>query len=274
MDMNSVVEQLKAWALQFGPGFLLAIVTLVVGLWAIKFVTNIFSKGMEKSKVEISLQKFLVSLISVLLKVLLLISVASMIGIETTSFIAILGAAGLAVGLALQGSLANFAGGVLVLLFKPYKVGDFINAQGVTGTVTEIQVFNTVLKTPDNKTIIVPNGAISNGVITNFSTETTRRVDMTFGIGYSDDIRKAKDILKKLIGNDERILKDPEPLVVVSELADSSVNFTVRVWCNAADYWGIYFDMQEKVKLTFDKENISIPFPQQDVHVVHYEKQS
>lgn len=190
-----------------------------------------------------------------------------MVGIETTSFIAILAAAGLAIGLALQGSLTNFAGGVLILMFRPYKVGDFVDAQGVTGTVDEIQIFNTVIKTGDNKRIIVPNGAISNGIITNFSAEATRRVDFIFGIGYDDDIAQAKSTLKRIFAEDDRVFTDPEPLVVVSELADSSVNFTCRVWVNAADYWGVFFDTTEKVKLVFDKENISIPYPQSDVHI-------
>ena len=190
-----------------------------------------------------------------------------MVGIATTSFIALLGAAGLAIGLALQGSLANFASGVLILIFKPYKINDFIEAAGIKGTVHEIQVFNTVLKTPDNKTIIIPNSQVSAGTITNYSTEATRRVDMTFGIGYSDDIDKAKSVLSKLLKEDSRVLDNPEIMIVVSELADSSVNFSVRGWVKAADYWGVYFDMHEKVKKTFDKENISIPFPQTDVHL-------
>lgn len=249
------------------PQLVLAIITLIIGLWIIKLIVKGLVRMMERRKVDPSLQGFLSSLVRILLKVLLVISIASMIGIKMTSFIAILGAAGLAVGFALQGSLANFAGGVLILLFKPFKVGDFIEAQSYLGTVAAIQIFNTILKTPDNKTIIIPNGAISNSSITNFSTEPTRRVDMTFGIGYGDDIKKAKNVLNQLIQSDTRILKEPAPMIVVSELADSSVNFAVRVWCNAADYWGIYFDMHEKVKLEFDKEDISIPFPQQDVHI-------
>ena len=190
-----------------------------------------------------------------------------MLGIETTSFVAILGAAGLAVGLALQGGLANFAGGVLILIFKPFKVGDFIDAQGHAGVVSEITVFTTVLKTPDNKTIIIPNGALSNGSMVNYSTEEKRRVDMVFGIGYGDDIAKAKQVLKRIVDEDERVLKDPAPQIVVAELADSSVNFNFRVWCTGSDYWSIYFDMNEKVKLEFDKEGVSIPFPQRDVHL-------
>lgn len=258
-------------AIQFikntGPDILAAIAVLVIGLWLIKLFVKAFMRAMDRSNLDLSLQKFLGSLVKILLQVLLWISVAAMLGIATTSFVAILGAAGLAVGLALQGSLANFAGGVLILIFKPYKVGDVIDAQGFVGKVDSIQIFNTILKTPDNKTIIIPNGPLSGGSITNFSTEARRRVDMTFGIGYSDDIKKAKEVLRKLVDEDSRILKDPEPAILLSELADSSVNFSVRVWCNAADYWGIYFDMQEKVKLAFDKENISIPFPQTDVHL-------
>ncbi len=251
----------------YAPKLLLAIITLIIGLWVIKLVVKGMEKALDKSNVDESLKKFLGSFFGVILKILLLISVASMVGIETTSFIAIMGAAGLAVGLALQGGLANFAGGVLILLFKPFKVGDFIDAQGYTGSVREIQIFNTILKTPDNKTIIIPNGGLSSGSITNFSVEATRRVDMTFGIGYGDDLKKTKDVLNSIMNSDSRVLKDPATMIVVSELADSSVNFSVRVWANAADYWGLFFDMQEKVKLEFDKQGISIPFPQQDVHL-------
>ena len=190
-----------------------------------------------------------------------------MLGVQMTSFVAILGAAGLAVGMALSGMLSNFAGGVMILIFKPFKAGDFIEAQGHMGTVSEIQIFNTILLTPDNKTIIIPNGGLSTGSMTNFSTEPQRRVDMTFGIGYGDDTAKAREVMMGLINADDRILKDPEPFVAVSELADSSVNFVVRVWCNAADYWGIYFDMQEKIYNTFNTEGLNIPFPQMDVHV-------
>ena len=228
---------------------------------------RLMNAGMERSNTEPTLARFLGNLTSVGLKALLLISVASMIGIETPSFIAVLGAAGLAVGLALQGSLANFAGGVLVLLFRPYKVGDFVDAQGVSGTVSAIQIFNTILKTPDNKVIIVPNGAISNGIITNFSMEATRRVDFVFGIGYGDDIAKAKAIIARLVEEDSRSLSDPAPQIVVSSLGDSAVNITTRVWVNASDYWGFFFDLTEKVQPAFDAEGVSIPFPQRDVHL-------
>jgi len=218
------------------------------------------------------LQKFLISMITVLLKVLLFISVASMVGIATTSFIAILGAATFAIGLALQGSMSNFAGGVLILLLKPFKVGDTIEAQGFVGKVHEIQIFNTIMKTFDNKMIYIPNGSLSNGNITNYSKEPIRRVDMTFGIGYGDDIKRAKEVLAGLIKEDARILKDPAPLIAVSSLGDSSVNFAIKVWCDNAEYWNVYYDMQEKVKLTFDQENISIPFPQTDVHLFKEDK--
>lgn len=265
--MQGYVDSAVNLAIEYGPKLILAIIVLIVGLWIIKRVINGLNQGMEKSATDPTLSKFLASMVSLILKALLFISVASMVGIETTSFIAILGAAGLAIGLALQGSLANFAGGVLILIFRPYKVGDFINAAGESGTVSAIQIFNTILKTPDNKTIIIPNGAISNGNITNFSTEATRRVDFVFGISYDDDFKSAKSILQRIFAEDERVFSDPEPFVVVGELADSSVNFTCRAWVNASDYWAVYFDTIEKVKATFDAESISIPYPQTDVHV-------
>jgi len=258
--------------MEYAPKLVLALLTFFIGMWIIKLVVKVIDRGMSAGKVDESLQKFLLSLASILLKALLIISVASMVGIATTSFVAILGAAGLAVGLALQGSLGNFAGGVLVLLFKPYKIGDVIEAQGFIGSVSEIQIFNTILKTPDNKTIIIPNGAISNGNITNYSSEPQRRIDFVFGIGYTDDIALAKKELQKIAESDERVLKDPAPMIAVGELADSSVNINFRVWCKTPDYWAIYFDTFEKVKLAFDKAGISIPFPQQDVHVYQEKK--
>ncbi len=252
---------------RIGPQLLWALATLVIGFWVIKLINRFASKAMEKGNVDLSLRKFIASLLNIGLKILLLISVAGMLGIATASFVAVIGAAGLAVGLALQGSLANFAGGVLILLLKPFKVGDVIEAQGHVGKVDQIQIFNTILKTPDNKTVILPNAAVSNGNITNYSAEPLRRVDMTFGIGYDDDLLKAKQILQNMVEQDERILKNPAPAVVVSELADSSVNFAVRVWVKAENYWNVFFDFQEKVKLTFDEQGISIPYPQHDVHL-------
>ncbi|MEL7006730.1 MAG: mechanosensitive ion channel domain-containing protein, partial [Bacteroidota bacterium] len=250
-----------------GPALVGAILTLIIGLWVIGLITKAIRKGFDKRGVDPSLAPFLVSLINAILKIMLVISVIGMIGIEMTSFVAILGAAGLAVGLALQGTLQNFAGGVIILILKPFKVGDFIDAAGYTGTVNEIQIFNTILKTPDNKTIIIPNGALANSSMTNFSTEELRRVDFTFGIGYGDDVDKAKSAIQKLIDNDDRILKDPAPFVAVSALADSSVNFVVRVWAQSSDYWGIHFDMNENVYKTFGEEGLNIPFPQMDIHL-------
>ena len=266
------IKQGTELAMKYGLQLALSILTLIVGMYVINMFVKFLKRTMPKRNVDPSLVPFTSSIVNVLLKAMLLISVASMIGIQTTSFIAVLGAAGLAIGLALQGSLANFAGGVLILMFKPFKVGDVIEAQGFTGIVKGIQIFNTILNTFDNKKIILPNGSVASGPITNFSAEEIRRVDMEFGIGYGDDLKKAKDILSKLLATDSRILNDPaEPFIAVKELGDSSVNIVVRAWANSSDYWGIYFDMQENVKLTFDKEGISIPFPQADVHL-HQEK--
>ncbi|PIE44255.1 MAG: mechanosensitive ion channel protein MscS [Gammaproteobacteria bacterium] len=264
------VEEITEWlinmAMTHGPNLLLAIFTLIIGMWIINRLVNALDKALA-SKVEATLLSFLHSLSSIGLKLMLIISVVSMLGIQTTSFIAVLGAAGLAVGLALQGSLANFAGGALILLFKPFKVGDVIEAQGYAGTVREIQIFNTIILTPDNRKVIIPNGALSNGSLINISAEPTRRIELVFGIGYNDDIDKAKAILNRLAEEDTRVLQTPARQIVVAELADSSVNFKVRLWANAGDYWGIYFDMTENVKKAFDAEGISIPFPQQDVHM-------
>lgn len=253
--------------LVFLPKLFLALLVLVIGWWIIRRIVKVVERGLEQSSADATLTRFLLSLLSMGLKALLLISVASMVGIATTSFVAVLGAAGLAVGLALQGSLANFAGGVLILLFRPFRVGDFIEAQGVAGTVKEILIFSTIMKTPDNKRIIVPNGPLANDNITNFSAEDRRRVDLVFGIGYDDDLKKAKAVLERLIQEDERSQDDPAPLIVISELADSCVNITTRTWVQASDYWGFRFDLIERVKLTFDAEGISIPYPQQDVHL-------
>lgn len=274
VDAESVsrwVDAAVEMVIEYAPSFIGAIVVLIVGLWIINRFVGFVGRAFERSDTEPTLAKFLRSLISIGLKALLVISVAGMVGIQTTSFIAVLGAAGLAVGLALQGSLANFAGGVLILLFRPYKVGDVVEAQGVIGTVAEIGIFNTTMNTPDNKRIIVPNGAISNGIITNYSAESTRRVDFTFGIGYGDDIGQARDVLKGLIAADSRIFGDPEPVIVVGNLGDSSVDLIVRVWCNSADYWGIKFDLTENAKNAFDGAGISIPFPQRDVHLYQQE---
>lgn len=254
----------------YGPKVVLAILTLLIGLRVIKVITRTSKKGMERKEMDPTLRPFLTNLLNWSLKALLIISVASMVGVETTSFVAVLGAAGLAVGLALQGTLANFAGGVLLLAFKPFKVGDVIEAGGHTGTVEEIQIFVTKLKTFQNRQIIIPNGAISNDSITNFSAKDTLRCDFTFGISYDADIKKAKEIFNNLLESDPRVLDDPAHLVAVSELADNSVNFTCRAWVKAEDYWGLYFDITERVKLELDAAGIGIPYPQRDVHIYNH----
>jgi len=251
----------------FGPRLIGALITLIIGWWIINIILNVLRKKFEKRNMEPSLRGFLNSMIGILLKIMLLISVVGMLGVAMTSFIAVLGAAGLAIGMALSGTLQNFAGGVMLLLFKPFKTGDYITAQGHSGTVNEIQIFNTILKTPDNVTIIIPNGGLATNSMVNYSTEKRRRVDFLFGIGYGDDVDKAKAVLRKLIDDDKRILQDPEPFIAVKELGDNSVNIVIRAWAEASDYWAIFFDMHEKVYKTFDKEGINIPFPQMDVHM-------
>jgi small conductance mechanosensitive channel len=262
---TELVDQAITLVMAYAPKVVLAIITLIVGMWLInRFVRLLDSKLGKKDP---TLNTFLCGLLSAILKILLLISVASMVGIATTSFIAIIGAAGLAIGLALQGSLGNFAGGVLILIFKPFKVGDVIEAQGYLGSVVEISILYTIVNTFDNRRIIIPNGDLSNSSLTNLSAYPTRRCDMSFGIGYGDDIDKAKATIKRLIEEDERALKDPEPMIVVGGLGDSSVNLTARAWTKSADLWPFYWDMQERVKKAFDAEGISIPFPQRDVHM-------
>ena len=267
MDVDQLITIGKDIAIEYGPRLIGAILVLVIGLRVIKLIDKAFSKLLDKQDVDVSLKPFLVGLISALLKVLLVVSILGMLGVEMTSFIAVLGAAGLAVGMALSGTLQNFAGGVIILLFKPFKVGHYIEAQGYAGTVKEIQIFNTVLKTPDNKTIIIPNGGLSTSSMVNYSVEEKRRVDWTFGIAYGDSAEKAEEVIRRLCDEDERILKDPEVFIALSALADSSVNFVVRAWVNAEDYWAVHFDLNKKVYNTFPKEGLSIPFPQMDVHL-------
>jgi len=273
MDMDVIIgksDQLWTMAMAYAPKLLLAIITLIIGLWIIKMITKGIGKLMEKNQLDETLKPFIISMFSILLKIMLFIAVVDMVGVKMTSFIAILGAAGLAVGMALSGTLQNFAGGVMILIFKPFKVGDLLEAQGYLGVVKEIQLFNTIMLSLDNKTIIIPNGGLSTGSMINYSTQPTRRVDMSFGIGYTDDIDKAKGILEGLLANHPKVLKEPASFIAVSELADSSVNFTVRAWVNAADYWDVFFYMQETVKKEFDKNNIGIPFPQRDVHIYNH----
>ena len=267
METTTIAQKIYDAVMTYGPRLIGAVIVLIIGLFIIGIINGTLKRRFEKRDMDLSLRKFLKSMISITLKAMLFIAVAGMLGVEMTSFIAVLGAAGFAIGMALSGTLQNFAGGVMLLLFKPFKTGDYIEAQGYAGTVNEIQLFNTILKTPDNRTIIIPNGGLSTNSMINYSTEQRRRVDFVFGIAYGDDVDKARKVLIKLINDDERILKDPEPFIVVSELADSSVNIVVRVWAEAANYWGIHFDLIENVYKTFDKEGLNIPFPQMDVHV-------
>jgi len=268
---QNVLEKLYDLFVTYGLKFVLALVVLVVGLFVIKWITRGMVKMMKRRNVNASLIPFLRSMTNILLKVMLVISVMGMVGIQMTSFIAVLGAAGLAVGLALQGTLQNFAGGVMILLFKPYEVGHFIEAQGYMGTVKEIQIFTTVLTTPDNRKVIIPNSPLATGSITNFSAMPIRRIDFSFGIGYTDDIDKAKAILLKMAQGDDRVLKDEHPPeVMVEALADSSVNLKLRTWVKSEDYWSLFFDITENVKKQYDTAGISIPFPQRDVHLYNH----
>jgi small conductance mechanosensitive channel len=267
MNTEKLIELAKNFVLNYGPKLIAAIAVLVIGLMVIKAITKGVQKIMQKRELEPSLQGFLKSIVNISLKIMLVITALGMLGIEMTSFIAILGAAGLAIGMALSGTLQNFAGGVMLLIFKPFKVGDYIEAQGHSGSVHEIQIFNTILKSPDNKTIIIPNGGLSTGSMVNYSTEDKRRVDITFGIGYGDDVDKAKSVIQSICDADDRILKDPALFIAVSALADSSVNLAVRAWVDSKDYWGVHFRLQEEVYKVFDKEGLNIPYPQMDLHI-------
>ncbi|WP_144820665.1 mechanosensitive ion channel family protein [Marinobacter piscensis] len=266
---SEYVDQAIALVMSYAPKVLLAIITLIVGLWLINRFVRILDTRLGKK--DPTLNKFLCGLISAVLKVLLLISAASMVGIATTSFVALVGAAGLAVGLALQGSLANFAGGVLILIFKPFKVGDTIEAQGFLGAVDEISILYTIVNTFDNRRIVIPNGSLSNATLVNVSIYNTRRCDMTFGIRYGDDIDKAKAILQRLMESDERSLTDPEPRICVGSLGENSVNLMFRVWVATDDLWPYYWDMHEKVRKAFDEEGLRAPLPQRNVNMQQVE---
>ena len=259
--MEEFLETSQDLLFLYAPKVITALLILFIGLYAIKIIIKSSRKLMQKRGVDITLQKFLGNLIGWILKVLLFITVISQLGVATTSFAAIIAAAGLAIGLALQGSLGNFAGGVLIMIFKPIKIGDFIEAQGESGTVKEIEIFTTKLNTPDNKEVIIPNGALSNGNIVNYSTEATRRVDFTFGVGYDSDIRKTKEIIFDVINNHPLILKEPATAVNLSELADSSINFFTRAWVKKEDYWTVKFDVIEQTKEALDAAGIDIPYP-------------
>ena len=266
--MEDTVEKIYEYLAVYGLRILAAAVIFFVGRWLAKLVSKLVGKGMTKAKVDETLVIFGQNLCYTALLIFVIIATLAKLGIQTASFIAIIGVAGLAVGLALQGSLANFASGVLMLIFKPFKVGDFVEIAGAKGTVKEIQIFNTVLASPDNIRVIVPNAQVTSSNILNYSVNGTRRVDLVVGVSYEDDLKKAQQVIEQVLAGDARILKDPAVTVAVSELGDSSVNFVVRPWVKSADYWDVYFDITAKVKLSLDQNGISIPYPQRDVHMI------
>jgi small conductance mechanosensitive channel len=259
----------RAFALiaEFGKDVAIALVIFIVGRWVAKWLARLTERGMQRANADATLIGFVRSMVYIALLTFVVMAAISQLGIQTTSFIAVLGAAGFAVGLALQGSLGNFAAGVMMIIFRPFKAGDFIEAAGISGVVEDIGIFTTTLRTGDNKTIIVPNAQVTSGIIVNYSAKDTRRVDLTVGVSYDDDIDKVREVIKGIIAADERIHQEPEPVIVVSALADSSVNFAVRVWVDADNYWPVNFHLQETIKKRFDEEGISIPYPQQDVHI-------
>ena len=260
--------------LSYLPSIIAALVILILGLWVIKLIIGRLRKIMEKREVDPGVRGFSLSILGVVLNILLFIVIITKLGVETTSFAAILAAAALAIGLALQGSLSNFAGGVLIIVLKPYRVGDFIKAQGESGTVTDISIFYTILTTTNNQRVIIPNGQLSNNKVTNYSYEPTRRNNMTVGISYDSDIKKSREVLLNIVNSDERVLKDPAPVVLVGGLGDNSVDLSLRFWANQADYWGLHFDTIEKLKTELEDAGVSFPFPQRDVHLYDMNKKA
>ncbi|MBV4153656.1 mechanosensitive ion channel family protein [Bacteroides fragilis] len=261
-----VTQQLIDSGIQAGGHILKAVIVFLVGRFLIRMLNRLVRRLMDKRNVDISIKTFVRSLVNILLTVLLIVSVVGALGVETTSFAALLASAGVAVGMALSGNLQNFAGGLVILLFKPYKVGDWIDAQNVSGTVKEIQIFHTILTTADNKLIYVPNGALSSGVVTNYSNQTTRRVEWIVGVDYGEDYNKVEKVVREVLAADKRILDDPAPFIALHALDASSVNVVARVWVNSADYWGVYFDINKAIYATFNEQGINFPFPQLTVH--------
>lgn len=274
MDINidKIIETLTLWVTTYSIKILAAILIFLIGKWLSRKIAKLLSKLLERNNVDVTLISFMESIVYYALLIMVLIAAAGQLGINTTSFLTVVGAAGLAIGLALKDSLSNFASGVMLIMFKPYRVGDFVSVGGVSGTVKSIDIFNTIIHSGDNQKFIVPNAKITTDVITNVTANDTRRIDLVIGIGYDDDIDKAKKTLKDIIKSEKRVLEAPATTIAVSELADSSVNFVVRPWVKTSDYWNVYFDLTEKIKVTFDKEGISIPYPQQDVH--HFSEQN
>ena len=267
MSLDTLVNKLIDLSVSFGSKLLVALLVFFIGRWIVKKLNRLVINILTKRHVEASLATFTKSLVSITLNFTLVIIIISVLGIETSSFIALFASAGVAVGMALSGTLQNFAGGVMILLFKPFKVGDYIEAQGQSGTVKESQIFNTIITTTDNKVIIIPNGGLSTGIMMNYSKESQRRVDWVFGIGYGDSYGHAKTVIARLLDNDPRVLKDPNYFIALTALNSSSVDIVVRAWVKAENYWGVFFDMNEKVYKTFAEENLNIPFPQMDVHL-------
>lgn len=269
--MENIVDKIVELLTVYGLKIIAAIAIFIIGRWVAKALRTLVQKLMKNGGVDDTLVKFVGNLSYIALLAFVIIGALNQLGIQTTSFIAVLGAAGLAIGLALQGSLSNFAAGFLLIIFRPFKVGDIIEGAGVSGVVEEIQIFTTQLKTPDNKTVIIPNAKLTSDNIINWTSKGIRRVDMTMGIGYDDDIDKARSIMEEIIAKDDRILESPATTIAVAELADSSVNFVVRPWVNVDDYWNVYFSLTEKFKKEFDAQGVSIPYPQQDVHMYAHE---
>ena len=267
VSLDVLITKLVDLSVSLGSKLITALIVFLVGRWIIRKLNRLLIKIMEKRQVEASLFSFTRSLVKITLNFILVIILISVLGIGTSSFIALFASAGVAIGMALSGTLQKFAGGVMILLFKPFKVGDFIEAQGQSGSVKEIQIFNTIISTPDNKIIIIPNGGLSTGITKNYSKEEMRRVDWEFGIAYGDNYDTAKKVIEKLLASDERILKEPAYFIALNSLGASSVNLVVRAWVKAGDYWDVYFGMNEKVYKTFAEENLNIPFPQMDVHI-------
>ncbi|MDX9724093.1 MAG: mechanosensitive ion channel [Myxococcota bacterium] len=270
MSVEQLLETTQDVITSFGLKLLAAIVILLIGRWVAQQLTKVVRKLMGRAKVDEMLVRFVGSLVYAAMLTFVIVAAVGQLGVQTTSFIAVLGAAGLAVGLALQGALANFAAGVLIVLFRPYRKGDFVEVGALTGSVEEVQIFNTVLLTPDNKTVIIPNGQVASGTITNYSAKDTRRVDLSVGVAYKADLEQVRKVLTSIIEADKRILKDPVHTIGVASLADSSVQLAVRVWVKTADYWDVFFALNETIKKRFDEEGISIPFPQRDVHVYNH----
>ena len=266
VDVEQLLEKLVNWGIDAGKDLLGAIIIYVVGRFIIKQISRLLAKLLERRKLEVSVQTFLKSLVSLLLNLVLAFAIIGKLGVETTSFAALLASAGVAVGMAFSGNLSNFAGGLIILVFKPFKVGDYIDSPGGSGTVREIQIFHTIIVTTDNRTVYIPNGQMSSNAITNYSRQATRRIEWNFGVEYDEDFDKVKSVLQGIIDSDARILKNPAPFIALGELADSSVNIKVRVWVESANYWDVYFDMNRVVYATFNKEGIGFPYPQLTVH--------